>query len=259
MTGKMDSTPSWRCLYQKKCLSKWAATRLYVGQICVNWWKLNPVLLIGHPISRLNLTMSSLHCSSLLALLSSLSRFNWVAPSAAPLKILALWVPFFYLPLKNYSFRIKTCDCIYKQEASTAKYIVQQYVAATGGPAAYNTVSSMYALGQVKMRGSEMQQGDDSVHARGNCEAGGFVLWQKNPDLWCLELVVAGFKVSAGSNGKVAWNQSSCQPNHAHRGPARPLRRFFQVNCLLYTLWFCPFDKPYMNWGSRDEYECSWI
>ncbi|KAJ0025578.1 hypothetical protein Pint_08935 [Pistacia integerrima] len=113
-------------------------------------------------------------------------------------------------------------------EASTAKYIVQQYVAATGGQAAYNTVNSMYAVGQVKMQGSEMQQGDDSVHARGNCEAGGFVLWQKNPDLWCLELVVAGFKVSAGSNGKVAWNQSSSQPNHAHRGPARPLRRFFQ-------------------------------
>lgn len=87
----------------------------------------------------------------------------------------------------------------------------------------------MYAVGQVKMQGSEMHQGDDSVHARGNCEAGGFVLWQKNPDLWCLELVVAGFKVSAGSNGKIAWNQSSSQPNHAHRGPARPLRRFFQV------------------------------
>ncbi|KAF2324552.1 hypothetical protein GH714_015210 [Hevea brasiliensis] len=89
-------------------------------------------------------------------------------------------------------------------EASTAKYIVQQYVAATGGPAALNSVTSMYAVGQVKMAGSEMHQGDDSVQTRGNSE------------------------VSAGSDGKVAWNQSSSQPCHANRGPPRPLRRFFQ-------------------------------
>ncbi|KAK7856611.1 hypothetical protein CFP56_022612 [Quercus suber] len=49
-----------------------------------------------------------------------------------------------------------------------------------------------------------------------------------NPDLWYLELVVSGFKVSAGSDGKVAWNQSSSQPSHANKGPPRPLRRFFQ-------------------------------
>lgn len=87
----------------------------------------------------------------------------------------------------------------------------------------------MYAVGQVKMMGSAMQQGEDSVQARGKCEVGGFVLWQKNPDLWYLELVVSGFKVSAGSDGKVAWNQSSSQPCHANKGPPRPLRRFFQV------------------------------
>ena len=113
-------------------------------------------------------------------------------------------------------------------EASTAKYIVQQYVAATGGQAAFNSVNSMYAMGQVKMLGSEMQQGDDSVQMRGNCEIGGFVLWQKNPDLWCLELVVSGYKVCAGSDGKIAWNQSSSQPGNANKGPPRPLRRFFQ-------------------------------
>lgn len=87
----------------------------------------------------------------------------------------------------------------------------------------------MYAVGQVKMVGSEMRQGDVSLHAKGNCEVGGFVLWQKNPDLWYLELVVSGFKVGAGSDGKVAWNQSSSQPSHASKGPPRPLRRFFQV------------------------------
>lgn len=112
---------------------------------------------------------------------------------------------------------------------------MQQYVAATGGQAALNSVNSMYAVGQVKMVGSAMQQGEDSVQARGKCEVGGFVLWQKNPDLWYLELVVSGYKVSAGSNGKVAWNQSSSQPCHANKGPPRPLRRFFQVIFLFFT------------------------
>ncbi|KAI3464973.1 hypothetical protein Pfo_021636 [Paulownia fortunei] len=111
-------------------------------------------------------------------------------------------------------------------EASTAKYIVQQYLAATGGLAALNSVNSMYAVGQVKM-----VVASDAVHntesAKRSCEAGGFVLWQKNPDLWYLELVVSGYKISAGSDGKIAWSQSSSNSN-ASRGPPRPLRRFFQ-------------------------------
>jgi hypothetical protein len=119
-------------------------------------------------------------------------------------------------------------------EASTAKYIVQQYVAACGGPTALNAVKSMYAVGQVRMQGSEMVAGEDEGTGtpvrlgKGSFEVGGFVLWQKNPNLWFLELVVSGFKISAGSDGKVAWNQSSTQPSQAHRGPPRPLRRFFQ-------------------------------
>uniref|UniRef100_A0A2C9U1L4 DUF620 domain-containing protein n=1 Tax=Manihot esculenta TaxID=3983 RepID=A0A2C9U1L4_MANES len=116
-------------------------------------------------------------------------------------------------------------------EASTAQYIVQQYVAATGGSVTLNSVTSMYAVGQVKMAASDMHEDDDNVHAGGDSESGGFVIWQKNPDLWYFELVVAGYKVSAGSDGKVAWNQSSSQPSHANRGPPRPLRRFFQAVC----------------------------
>ncbi|XP_057469149.1 uncharacterized protein LOC130758308 [Actinidia eriantha] len=112
-------------------------------------------------------------------------------------------------------------------EASTAKYIVQQYLAATGGLAALNSVNSMYAVGQVKMVSSDIHQTGD-MNAKRNCEIGGFVLWQKNPDLWFLELVVSGCKVSAGSDGKVAWSQSSSHPSQPSRGPPRPLRRFFQ-------------------------------
>ena len=42
-------------------------------------------------------------------------------------------------------------DCSIKD--STAKYIVQQFVAATGGLAALNALESMYAVGQVRMLG----------------------------------------------------------------------------------------------------------
>jgi len=135
-------------------------------------------------------------------------------------------VPFQVHPDQSVASRPMIKDC--SIEASTAQYIVNQYVAATGGPMALNGVSSMYAVGQVKMVGSEMHEGHGSVQTRGNSEVGGFVVWQKNPDLWYLELVVSGYKVSAGSDGNVAWNQSSSQPSHANRGPPRPLRRFFQ-------------------------------
>ncbi|CAK9178532.1 unnamed protein product [Ilex paraguariensis] len=112
-------------------------------------------------------------------------------------------------------------------EASTAKYIVQQYIAASGGQAALNSINSMHTVGQVKMVSSNIHQSGDSVNAKRSCELGGFVLWQMNPDLWYLELVVSSIKVSAGSDGKVAWSQSSSNSN-ASRGPPRPHRRFFQ-------------------------------
>ncbi|KAI3809094.1 hypothetical protein L1987_25062 [Smallanthus sonchifolius] len=63
-----------------------------------------------------------------------------------------------------------------------------------------------------------------------NCggEMGGFVLWQKRPDFWSLELVVSGYKISSGSDGKVAWRQTPWHHSHASRGPPRPLRRSLQ-------------------------------
>ncbi|KAJ8531956.1 hypothetical protein K7X08_011879 [Anisodus acutangulus] len=112
-------------------------------------------------------------------------------------------------------------------EDSTAKYIVQQYVAACGGQAALNSLNSMCAVGQVNMSTSDMHQSDGNANSKRHSEVGAFVLWQKNPDLWVIELVVSGCKVSAGSNGKVAWSQSSSSSS-ASKGPPRPLRRFFQ-------------------------------
>ncbi|KAK1441448.1 hypothetical protein QVD17_07352 [Tagetes erecta] len=133
----------------------------------------------------------------------------------------------------------------HSMEASTAKYIVQQYIASTGGEHALNSVDSMFAVGKVKMVASEFIAGGDgismnkmslgggvmkikSVRNDGGGEMGGFVLWQKRPDLWSLELVVSGCKITAGSDGKVAWRQTPWHQSHASRGPPRPLRRSLQ-------------------------------
>ncbi|CAN4093840.1 unnamed protein product [Withania somnifera] len=117
-----------------------------------------------------------------------------------------------------------TDGCI---KASSAKYIVQQYLAASGGQAALNSINSMYAVGQLQMEMSDIRQTGNQMNSKRTCEDGGFVLWQKNPDLWFLELVASDCKVSAGSNGTVAWSQFSTNSN-ASKGPPRPLRRFFQ-------------------------------
>ncbi|XP_057726082.1 uncharacterized protein LOC130941547 [Arachis stenosperma] len=126
-------------------------------------------------------------------------------------------------------------------EGSMAKYIVKQYVAAVGGERALNSVESMYAMGQVRVGSSEFWGGEEGVMkkkkkkkrttkevAAAAGEMGGFVVWQKKPELWCLELVVSGYKISAGSDGKVAWRQTPWHHSHASRGPPRPLRRLIQ-------------------------------
>ncbi|WOH02947.1 hypothetical protein DCAR_0522337 [Daucus carota subsp. sativus] len=111
-------------------------------------------------------------------------------------------------------------------QAATAKYIVQQYIAATGGQAALDTIHNICAVGEVYMVSSPMQLGD-AEDTPSNRDSGGFVLWLMNPDLWYLELVVSNCKISAGSDGKIGWSQSS-HSSIATRGPPRPLRRFFQ-------------------------------
>ncbi|KAG6578435.1 hypothetical protein SDJN03_22883, partial [Cucurbita argyrosperma subsp. sororia] len=124
-------------------------------------------------------------------------------------------------------------------EASMAKYIVQQYIAAVGGEHALNSIDSMYAMGKVKMVASEFTSGEGCFNGKpmkakngkggiSSGEMGSFVIWQKRPDLWCLEMMLSGCKISAGSDGKVAWRQTPWHHSHASRGPPRPLRRFLQ-------------------------------
>ncbi|KAJ8484768.1 hypothetical protein OPV22_017253 [Ensete ventricosum] len=127
-------------------------------------------------------------------------------------------------------------------EVSMAKYIVQQYIAASGGEQALKAINSMYAMGKVRMTASEFPKdhggGDHTASNNrkvrkgggfdGAGEIGGFVLWQKKPRFWCLELMVSGCKINAGSDGKVAWRQTPWHQSHAFRGPPRPLRRSLQ-------------------------------
>ncbi|KAG8042846.1 hypothetical protein GUJ93_ZPchr0088g33648 [Zizania palustris] len=117
-------------------------------------------------------------------------------------------------------------------EASKARYIVEQYVAAAGGEASLRAATSMYAMGKVQMRtikGGDKGMGTGTGVSTGGEVSGGFVLWQKKPELWCVEMVVSGgTKLSAGSDGKVAWRQTPWQEAHASRGPPRPLRRCVQ-------------------------------
>ncbi|KAG6418568.1 hypothetical protein SASPL_120772 [Salvia splendens] len=96
-----------------------------------------------------------------------------------------------------------------------AKYIVQQYVAAAGGEHALNSIGSMYAMGKVKMAASEFDAKVKNMR-QGEGEIGGFVLWQKRPDLWSLD------------DAEVAWRQTPWHNSHASRGQPRPLRRSLQ-------------------------------
>ncbi|KVH91186.1 Protein of unknown function DUF620 [Cynara cardunculus var. scolymus] len=87
-------------------------------------------------------------------------------------------------------------------EASMAKYIVRHYIAATGGHTALNSVNSMSTVCQVNMTQSQiLGDGQESPTTRHISDSGAFVLCQKNPNLWYLELVVSDSTVSAGSDG----------------------------------------------------------
>ncbi|KAK6135854.1 hypothetical protein DH2020_030401 [Rehmannia glutinosa] len=99
-------------------------------------------------------------------------------------------------------------------ERSMAKYIVQQYIAASGGEHALNSIDNMYAMGKVKMAASEFVAGSEDFNITK------LKNMKKHGEIGC--------KISAGSDGKVAWRQTPWQQSHASRGPPRPLRRSLQ-------------------------------
>lgn len=116
-------------------------------------------------------------------------------------------------------------------ETSSAQYILQQYIAASGGARYQSSIRNAYAMGKVKMLASEYETATKVTKNRNSsraAETGGFVLWQMMPDMWYVELAVGGSKVHAGSNGKLVWRHTPWLGAHAAKGPVRPLRRALQ-------------------------------
>ncbi|KAM5586895.1 hypothetical protein ABKV19_005697 [Rosa sericea] len=116
-------------------------------------------------------------------------------------------------------------------ETSTAHYIIQQYLAASGCLKQQKGNKNMYASGMVKMVCCETEvSAGRNVKTLGtrSGESGCFVLWQMLPGMWSLELVVGGNKVVAGSDGKTVWRHTPWLGTHAAKGPQRPLRRIIQ-------------------------------
>ncbi|KAG6532714.1 uncharacterized protein LOC121971040 isoform X1 [Zingiber officinale] len=113
-------------------------------------------------------------------------------------------------------------------ETSSARYIVQQYLAATGCLKQSKRMKSMYVAGRVKVACHETDCGSGRIGARARGEQGCFVLWQKSPGMWSVELAVGDHKAVAGSNGEVVWRNLAWLGTNAARGPRRPLRRIVQ-------------------------------
>lgn len=115
-------------------------------------------------------------------------------------------------------------------ETSSAQYIIQQYVCATGVVKLTN-VRNMYAMGRVKMLATEFETATEVVKTKNSvksAESGCFVLWQMEPNMWNMEMAVGGSKVHAGCNGKLVWRYTPWLGSYAAKGPVRPLRRVLQ-------------------------------
>ncbi|XWS16729.1 hypothetical protein CRYUN_Cryun33cG0003000 [Craigia yunnanensis] len=141
-----------------------------------------------------------------------------------------LGCPLAPIPLVNHPIhhiRVKDIPI----ETSTAHYIIQQYLAASGCLKQQKCAKKMYATGSVKMICCETEiSSGKNVKSLGtrSGESGCFVVWQLLPGMWSLELVVGGNKVIAGSDGKTVWRHTSWLGTHAAKGPQRPLRRIIQ-------------------------------
>ncbi|KAH7404658.1 hypothetical protein KP509_15G036600 [Ceratopteris richardii] len=114
-------------------------------------------------------------------------------------------------------------------EASSAQYIVQQYIAATGAMKLQNLIHNSYTSGKVKMA---LSQHDTTIRIfkmpTKSVSDGWFNLWQLSPNKWHMELTLEGSMVQAGSDGKIVWRCSPGLDVHAVKGPVSPLRRALQ-------------------------------
>ncbi|CAN8240409.1 unnamed protein product [Cochlearia groenlandica] len=136
--------------------------------------------------------------------------------------------------LLGSSFQIKNVPF----ETSTAHYIIKQYLASTGCLKRAKPSKNMYATGIMKMSCCETEiaagesvktiGGGGGGNGRSRGDSGCFVLWQMQPGMWSLELVLGATKLISGSDGKTVWRHTPWLGTHAAKGPQRPLRRLIQ-------------------------------
>lgn len=111
--------------------------------------------------------------------------------------------------------------------SSSAQYIIQHFMAATGCRKLDGRGKNVFATGKVTMAMvDEEAVGGPGISGRKGC----FVMWQMVPEKWLIELVVGDQKVVAGSDGCVAWRHTPWLGTHAAKGGVRPLRRTLQVS-----------------------------
>lgn len=120
--------------------------------------------------------------------------------------------------------------------SSSAQYIIQHFTAATGCRKLEGRVKNVFTTGKVAMGTVADELGSGGGGAAGVSERGCFVMWQMAPDKWQIELVVAGHKVVAGSDGSVAWRHTPWLGSHAAKGGVRPLRRALQASSSSYLV-----------------------
>ncbi|KAK6934730.1 Protein of unknown function DUF620 [Dillenia turbinata] len=162
----------------------------------------------------------------------SMSLYNGIPAKSQDLRLLlgVLGCPLSPVPLlKDAVHRLRIKDV--PAEKSIARYIIQQYMAATGCLKQQKCRKNMYTTGMVRMICCETEIAvGKNVKTFGtrSGENGCFVIWQMSPGMWSLELVVGGNKVVAGSNGKIVWRHTPWLGTHAAKGPQRPLRRIIQ-------------------------------
>ncbi|KAL0443111.1 UNVERIFIED_CONTAM: hypothetical protein Slati_2033800 [Sesamum latifolium] len=166
------------------------------------------------------------------------SSMSLYGPNVSPAKrqdlrllLGVLGCPLAPIPISNNSVsRLHIKDI--PLETSTAYYIIQQYLAATGCSKQQSSCAkNMYTSGMVKLVRCETEiSTGKNVRTMGSRsgENGCFVLWQMSPGMWSLELAVGGHKVVAGSDGKIVWRHTPWLGTHAAKGPQRPLRRIIQ-------------------------------
>ncbi|PIN02106.1 hypothetical protein CDL12_25382 [Handroanthus impetiginosus] len=161
---------------------------------------------------------------------SSMSLYGPAKRQDLRLLLGVLGCPLAPIPISNKpSFRLHIKDI--PIETSTAYYIIQQYLAATGCSKQQSCAKNMYTSGMIKLIRCETEiSTGKTVRTMGSRsgENGCFVLWQMSPGMWSLELAVGGNKVVAGSDGKIVWRHTPWLGTHAAKGPQRPLRRIIQ-------------------------------